>query len=93
MDSYILIIFHHPSRVAYKSGLRVVCDLAMIYKKASLYIYCKLINPHIIIFKNRFGESFKCDDTYQSTVHVLHQVESYNRRQADWHHALDEPLM
>ena len=35
MYSYILIIFHYPSRAAYKSGLVVLCGVAMIYDKAS----------------------------------------------------------
>ena len=34
MDSYIWILFHHPSRAAYNSGLGLLCDLAMIYNKA-----------------------------------------------------------
>ena len=37
MDSYIWIMFHHPYRAAYNSGLRVLCDLAMIYVKAFFY--------------------------------------------------------
>ena len=36
MDSYICIMFHHPSRAAYNSGLGVLCDLGMIYEKAFL---------------------------------------------------------
>ena len=34
MDSYIWIMFHHPSRAAYNSGLGVLYELAMIYDKA-----------------------------------------------------------
>ena len=37
MDSYIWIMFQHPSRAAYNSGLGVLYDLAMIYNKAFLY--------------------------------------------------------
>ena len=35
MYSYKWIIFHQLSRAAYKSGLGVLCGVAMIYDKAS----------------------------------------------------------
>ena len=51
MDPYIWIMFHHPSRAAYNSGLRVLYDLAMIFNKAfflqNMYIHCKKINPYM----------------------------------------------
>ena len=31
-------LFNHPSRAAYISGLGVICDLAMIYNKASFVL-------------------------------------------------------
>ena len=37
-DSYISIIFHHPPRAAYKSDLGILCDVAMIYDKASFVL-------------------------------------------------------
>ena len=72
MDSYIWIIFHHPSRAAYNTDLGVLYDLTMIYDKASFvlkwYIYYKQIDPHInecLALKAKFRETFKLDATHQ----------------------------